>query len=301
MHLVVAGASGFLGTHLVTELRARGHRVTTLTRGEATGPDQSSWDPYVGRVDAELVADADVVVNLAGSPTLGNPHSAKWARELRESRVTTTRLLAETIAAASTPPAYLAGNGISVYGDHGDQVLDEGSDSRGDALLTQVTRVWEAAAQPAVDAGARVCILRTAPVMDKDAPPLKQLKLLFSLGGGAKLGDGRQHMAMISLRDWIGAVVHLAEHDTASGPFNLCCAIAPTNAEFTRALASALHRPAFVPAPAALIRLAAGELAPELLGSLNVVPAALEANGYPVVDRDVTEVLRTALLSRHQS
>ena len=180
------------------------------------------------------------MVNLAGSPTLGNPHSEKWARELRESRVTTTRVLAEAIATSDRKPAFLAGNGISYYGDRrdaGDPVLDESADSRGDALLTSVTRDWQAAAEPAAEAGARVCVLRTAPVMDRRSEPLKQLRLLFRAGLGGRLGDGSQHMPMISLRDWVGAAVHLAEHADASGPFNLCCPQTPTNAEFTEALA----------------------------------------------------------------
>lgn len=300
MQVVVAGASGFLGTHLVGELRQRGHQVTTLTRGAASGTDQATWDPYAGTVDEALIAAADVVVNLAGNPTLGNPHSQKWADELRRSRVTTTRVLAQAIAAAPIPPAYLAGNGISYYGDHrdvGDPVLTEDAESRGDALLTSVTREWQAATNAAQDAGSRVCVLRTAPVMDRAAPPLKQLALLFKLGGGAKLGDGRQHMAMISLRDWVGAVAHLAEHESASGPFNLCCTHTPTNAEFTQELAAQLHRPAFLPVPAPLLRLGAGSMAPELLGSLNVVPAALEDSGHTMLDQDVRAVLQTALAS----
>ncbi|MXG90597.1 TIGR01777 family oxidoreductase [Nocardioides flavescens] len=301
-HVLLAGASGFLGTHLRKALTTRGHTVTALVRRPAKGSGESTWDPYADTYDRSAVAAADVVINLAGAPTLGNPHSEKWARELRESRVTTTRVLARAVAEAGAErgrhPAFLAGNGISYYGDHrdlGDPVLDESAESRGDALLTSVTREWQDAADPAVEAGARVCILRTAPVMDKQAPPLKQLRLLFLTGLGGKLGDGRQHMAMVSLRDWVDSVVFLAEHDSASGPFNLCCAQTPTNAEFTEALAAQVHRPSFVAAPAFAIKAGAGRMAPELLGSLNVVPAALQASGYTIQDPDVTAVLRTAL------
>jgi uncharacterized protein (TIGR01777 family) len=296
--VLLAGASGFLGTHLREALTGRGHQVTSLTRGSPGGAGQASWDPYAGRLDPALVEAADVVVNLAGAPTLGNPHSEKWARELRESRVTTTRVLAEAIAASDRKPAFLAGNGVSFYGDHrdiGDPVLDEGADSRGDALLTSVTREWQAAAAPAAEAGARLCVLRTAPVMDRRSAPLKQLRLLFLTGLGGKLGDGRQRMAMISLRDWVGAAVHLAEHDDASGPFNLCCPETPTNGEFTKELARQLHRPAFATAPRFALEAGAGKMAPELLGSLNVVPAALEASGYEFHDRDVAAVLRAGL------
>ena len=295
MQIVMAGASGFLGTHLVDALVTRGHTVTRLVRRPAGDEGESSWDPYAATYDPEVIEAADAVVNLAGTPTAGNPHSQKWATQLRESRVITTRVLARAIASAERPPAFLAGNGISWYGDHGDQVLTEAADTRGHALLTEVTRDWQAAADPAVAAGSRVCVLRTAPVMDARSAPLKQLRPLFRLGLGARLGDGSQHMAMISLRDWVGAVVHLAEHDRASGPFNLCCPETPTNAEFTAALARAVHRPAVAFVPSPLLTLGAGKMAPELLGSLNVRPEALEAEGYRFRDRTVDEVLAAAL------
>lgn len=298
LHVVVAGSSGFLGTHLVTGLRERGHSVTTLVRRPA-GPKESTWDPYAddpsARVDLALIAAADVVVNLAGSPTLGNPHSKTWAEELLHSRVTTTRVLAEAIAQAATPPAYVAGSGIAYYGDHGEQVLTEAGDTRGHALLTEVCRQWEAAAGAAAQAGSRVVHLRTAPVMDRSSAPLKPLSLLFRTGLGGRLGSGRQHMPMISLRDWIGGVVHLAEHPSASGPANLCCVTTPTNAEFTRTLARALHRPAFAAVPAPILRTAAGRMAPELLGSVNVRPQTLLDAGYSFADPGVAEVVAAGL------
>ena len=140
-----------------------------------------------------------------------------------------------------------------------------------------------------------MCELRTAPVMDRTSPPLKQLRLLFQAGGGARLGSGEQFMPMISLRDWVGAVSYLIESRDVSGAFNLCCPHTPTNAEFTKALASALHRKAFLAVPAPLMRVAAGDLAPELLGSVNARPAALERAGYDFEDEDVREVLAAAL------
>ena len=295
MRIVIAGASGFLGTHLTDALRSRGHQVTRLVRRPASRPDESTWDPYAGTYDRDTLAAADVVVNLAGSPTVGNPHSGKWARELRESRVSTTRVLARAVAETDGTPTFLAGNAVAWYGDHGDEVITEESDSRGSSLLTEVTREWQAAADPAVEAGARVCVLRTAPVMDKRAAPLKQLRPLFRLGLGARLGDGKQYMPMLSLRDWLGAVIHLAEHATAEGPVNLCCPQTPTNAEFTSALAKAVHRPALAFVPSALLEAGAGAMAPELLGSMNLRPVALEKAGYEFRDRDVTAVLAAGL------
>lgn len=295
MRVVIAGASGFLGTHLSDHLRVHGHEVTALVRREPGSAHESRWDPATGQIDAGVVEAADAVVNLAGASIAGNPHSRKWAEQVMESRVSTTRLLAETIAASERPAALLAGNGIAWYGDHGPSPVTEDTPSSGNAFLTKVSHEWSAAADPARKAGARVCELRTSPVMDRTSPPLKQLRLLFQAGGGARLGSGKQFMPMISLRDWIGAASYLIESRDVSGAFNLCCPHTPTNAEFTRALASALHRKAFLAVPAGLMKVAAGDLAPELLGSINARPAALERAGYDFEDEDVHEVLAAAL------
>lgn len=293
MRFLIAGASGFLGTRLRDSLVLAGHDVTALVRREA-GPGQARWDPYAGRLDPGLVEQSDVVINLAGAPTLGNPHSKKWATDLLESRVTTTRVLAEAIAASGRRPDFLAGNGISYYGDRGDEVLTESATSSGDAFLTEVTRQWQAATEAATEAGARVCVLRTAPVLDRRNAPLKQLLLLFKAGLGGKLASGEQYFPIISTQDWVAAVTFLAEHAEASGPVNLCCPTTPTNAEFTRELASLVHRPAFFRVPGPLLKQAAGRMAPEVLGSIRAVPQVLLDTGFRFADQDVSAVLRTA-------
>jgi uncharacterized protein (TIGR01777 family) len=307
MRFLIAGASGFLGSRLRENLVAGGHHVTTLVR-RVPGPGaqeaqhqeaqhqeaqhrEAQWDPYSADLDLDLVEKADVVVNLAGSPTLGNPHSRRWADNLRTSRVTTTRVLADAVAASNRRPPLLAGNGISFYGDHGDEVVTEDSDTRGDAFLTAVTIAWQAATQAAVDAGARVCVIRTAPVMDRANPPLRQQWLLFRAGLGGRLGDGRQYQPMVSLHDWIAAVTFLAGHDDVSGPVNVCCPQTPTNTEVTTELARLAHRPAVLSVPAAVLRPAAGRMAPELLGSIRAVPAVLEEAGFRFGDRTAAEVL----------
>lgn len=295
MHVVVAGASGFLGTHLVDGLTDRGHTVTRLVRRDAAAADEARWDPAAGHVDRAVVEGADVVVNVAGSPTIGNPHSQKWARDLRESRVTTTRTLAEAIAASDRKPAFLAGNAIAIYGDHGSERVTEESDLRSGTLMGEVTQVWQDAAAPAAEAGVRLCFLRTAPVMDRSAEPLKILRRLFGLGLGGRVGNGGQYFPMISLRDWVGGVLHLTEHPEVAGPVNLCCPVTPTNAEFTRALGRALGRPTILPVPAFAVRLGAGDLSPELLGSVNLVPQALVDAGYEFRDHDVDDVLAAGL------
>lgn len=295
MHVVVGGASGFLGRHLVEALREHGHTTTSLVRRTPTADTESQWDPAAGKIDAQVIEDADLVVNVAGSPTIGNPHSKRWARNLRESRVTTTRTLAEAIAGSTRRPAFLAGNAIAIYGDHGDARVTEAGDSRGHTLMGDVTRVWEAAAQPAITAGARVCVLRTSPVMDRDSEPLRILRRLYWLGLGGKVGSGRQYFPMVSLRDWLAAVLYLAEHESLSGPVNICCPETPTYADFSRALAQAVGRPAFVPVPSPAIRIGAGPLAPELLGSVNLVPQVLLDAGFEFRDRDALAVIAAGL------
>lgn len=295
MRAVIAGASGFLGTHLTHHLRTQGHEVIHLVRRTTQSSLESRWDPYTGELDQAVIDRADVVVNLAGVNIAGNPHSKSRAEAVLTSRVTTTKALADAIAAAPRPPAFLAGNGISYYGDHGADELTEATDSRGDAMLTQVTREWQSATSPAEQAGARVCILRTAPVMDRRSSPLRELRHLFKLGLGARLGSGEQYFPMISLRDWVASVAFLAGSGDVSGAFNLCAPRTPTNAEFTRALAEAVHRPAFLVAPSPILRVAAGRMAPELLGSVNARPAALERAGYDFEDEDVTAVLAAGL------
>ncbi|MCW2755778.1 MAG: hypothetical protein JWQ32_3189 [Marmoricola sp.] len=293
MRFLIAGASGFLGSGLRDHLARAGHDVTALVRRPA-GPGQATWDPYAGQLDPDLVEKADVVINLAGSPTLGNPHSKAWAESLRTSRVTTTRVLAEAIASSQRRPAFLAGNGISWYGDRGSVPLPETADSAGDAFLTGVTRDWQAATESASAAGARVCVLRTAPVLDRHHAPLKQQLLQFKAGLGGTMASGRQYFPIISSPDWIAAVTFLAEHDGASGPVNLCCPVTPTNAEYTRELAALVHRPAFFRVPASVLRPVAGRMAPEVLGSIRAVPEVLLEAGFRFADQQVSDVLRTA-------
>lgn len=294
MHFLIAGSSGFLGTRLVERLGILGHDVTRLVR-RPPGAGEVRWDPYVARLGPDVVDAVDVVVNLAGSPTAGNPHSSKWAEELMNSRVTTTRVLAEAIAESATKPVFLAGNGVGIYGDHGSERINEKTPPQGDSLLGRVSKAWQAATGPAREAGARVCLLRTSPVYDRRSQPLAALRLQFKAGLGGRLGDGTQYVPLISARDWVDAVVHVAERDDVSGPFNLCCERVPTNAELTRELARQLHRPAVMHVPAAVLRKAAGEMAPELLNSVNVYPQALLDSGFTFRDPDVAAVLREGL------
>lgn len=295
MRVLIAGASGFLGGALCAELAAAGHDVHRLVRREPAGEDEHRWDPDAGEVSSELVAGVDAVVNLAGSPIASWPWTRARRQEILQSRVRTTGTLARTIAEAPAPPAFVVASGIAIYGgDRGAEELDESS-SGGAGFLADVVRAWEAAADPARAAGGRVVHLRTGVVAHRGGGALKLMLPVFRLGLGGRLGSGRQYFSLISLRDWVAAVRFLLEDPTAEGPFNLVGPAPPTNAEFTRALAARLHRPAVMWAPERPLRLVLGGLANEVLGSLRIRPTRLVQAGFAHRDTDVDSVLAAAL------
>lgn len=291
MRIVMAGSSGYLGSALTTRLRAQGHEVVRLVRRPPEAADERQWDPSVGRLGPEVVDGADVVVNLCGSPLLGIPYNPGYYRKLRDSRIRPTRLLAEAIAASDRPAALVNAGGSSAYGDHGAVEVTEQSELRGEEPLANLVRDWEAATEPARRAGARVCVMRTAPVMSPGSEAMKVLVPMFRFGLGARLSSGRQYFPLLSQHDRVEAALFLITSGTAEGPFNICCPTTPTNAEFTDALAAALGRRARVRVPAPLLRVGAGPMAGELLRSMNLRPAALLAAGFEFEHLDVESVL----------
>jgi uncharacterized protein (TIGR01777 family) len=292
---VIAGSSGFLGTALRARLADAGHEVVRLVRRPAASASESTWDPYAGQVDAGLVADVDVVVNLAGVNLARWPWTASYRRQILQSRVRTTGTLGTAIADAETPPVFVVASGASRYGnDRGDETLTEDS-SDGGGFLAEVVRDWEAAADPARDAGARVCYLRSGVVIDRSGSALRLMWLPFWLGLGARIGSGAQYFPVISLDDWTRAAIFLTEQPEASGPYNMVGPEPATNAEFTRALAEALNRPAFLRAPAVVLRTVLGEVAEELVGSRRVLPQRLTEAGFRHEHRDVGAIVSAGL------
>jgi uncharacterized protein len=295
---LLAGASGFLGTALRVRLATEGHEVVRLVRREPATSSEVRWDPDRGELDPAALQGVDVVVNLAGAPVFTRPWTASRRELLLGSRVATTSTLARALAgrAADAPsPVLLQASGIAWYGGvSGAQPATEDSPPADD-FLAQVTVQWEAAARPAVEAGVRTVFLRTSPVLDRSGGAFVPMKLAWSAGLGSTLGSGRQRMPMISLRDYLGVVSWAASTETASGPYNLTIPQPATNAEFTDALAAALHRPRVLKAPAVLLRRALGELSGQLLGDTYVVPARLTGDGYGFAAPDVGSTIASAL------
>jgi uncharacterized protein len=280
MRIVLAGASGFLGTAWRDHLAREGHEVVRLVRGEALSACESRWDPYAGHVDRSVVEAADVVANLAGAPLAHWPWTASYKRTFTASRVATTRTLAEAVAASDRRPMLLAQSGIAGYGDHGDRVLTEASATDADTFMGEVTRLWEDATRAASTAGARVAVMRTGVLLDRRGGALKLLRPVFLAGLGGPVGRGSQYLSTISRHDWVRAATWIATREASAGVYNVSGPGATTNADFGRELGRLLHRPSVVPVPAAAVRLAAGPVASELLGSARVEPARLLEEGF---------------------
>lgn len=297
MRILMAGASGFLGTRLVDRLRASGHDVTRLVRRPASEPDEISWEPAQGRLDPAAVAAADTVINLAGAGVGDHRWTPRYKSLLRSSRVDSSGTIARAIrqlAEADRPGTLLQASAVGWYGDTGDREVTE-DEPAGRTFLADLCRVWEAAARPAEDAGTRVVVMRTGLVLDPGAGLLKPLLPLFKLGAGARIDAGRQWMPWIALSDWMDAAEFLLTHDEVAGPVNLVGPRPVTNAEFTKAFGRALHRPALLVVPSVVVRAALGEFGGEVRNSQRVLPAALERAGFRFAHADIESALRNAL------
>ena len=295
MRFVLAGGSGFLGTAWRDHLAREGHEVVRLVRGEALSASESRWDPYTGMVDRELIESADVVGTLSGAPLAHWPWTSSYKRTFTESRVATTRTLAEAVAASDRKPAFVAQNGIAGYGDRGDAPLTEESAFDADSFKGRVTRAWQEATMAAVESGARTVVMRSGVVLDRHGGAMKPLLPLFKAGLGGPVGDGSQYFSTISMPDWLRAATHLAVDDDASGVYNVSAPNATTNADFGKELGRMLHRPAVLKAPAWAIRRVVGDMSSELLNSTRVEPARLLEEGFVFEHPTLNERLAAAL------
>ncbi|HXT43901.1 MAG TPA: TIGR01777 family oxidoreductase [Pseudonocardiaceae bacterium] len=295
MRVVIAGSSGLIGTTLVALLRQAGHDVLRLVRRPARAPDERRWDPPAATMDADTFDGVDAVVNLCGSAMGNRRWSGEVKQAIRDSRIIPTEVLAAAVAEYRVPMLVNA-SGVNYYGDTGHREVDETAPS-GSGFLAEVCRDWEAATVPAEQAGARVVRLRTGPVISPSGGLMGQLKPLFALGLGGRLGSGQQYMPWISLDDEVGAIRFALEHDEVCGPVNLTGPNPVTNAEFTQAVGEVMHRPTLLVVPGFALRLVrGGELVDEMvLAGPRAVPVVLRKHGYPFQHRTVTAALAAAL------
>lgn len=294
---LLSGGSGFLGTALRVRLATEGHQVLRLVRREPATATEVRWSPGHAELDPAVLDGVDVVVNLSGAGVFERPWTSERRELLLRSRLETTGTLARALAARAGDGdrVLLQASGIAWYGTaRREQPATEDTEPAPD-FLAQLSVQWEQAARPAAEAGVRTVYLRTSPVLDRSGGAFVPMRLAWSAGLGTTLGSGRQWMPMISLDDYLGVVSWAARAPHAQGPYNLTIPQPTTNAEFTDALARALHRPRLLKAPAFVLRRALGELAEQLVGEVHVLPRRLTADGYVFADPDVTRTIAAAL------
>ncbi len=290
--IAITGATGLIGQALTASLTADGHTVQRITRRrQAASDDDVLWDPGSRSIEAAKLEGVDAVVHLAGEP-IGD---ARWTQEtkrrIHDSREVGTRLIAETLAGLDRPPSVLvSSSGVNYYGDRGDEILTEDS-KPGDDFLASVCVAWEAATQPASDAGIRTVQARTGVVIAKQGPLIDKVELPFKLGVGGRIGSGHQYVSWISLDDQVRALHFLLDGDL-SGPVNLVGPEPVTNRELTKALGSVLRRPTVLPIPTLAIKALYGEMGEVLaVTSLRVVPKRLLDAGFTFEHTTLTSAL----------
>ena len=292
--ILISGASGLIGSSLVPFLESHGCQVIRLVRHTPRTDQDRQWDPMQA-VPPALVSGFDGVIHLSGESVAGRWTSAK-KRRIRDSRVVSTQNLSQALASAEKKPSvFLCASAIGYYGNCGEEILTEELPS-GTGFLAEVSREWEAATKPASDAGIRTVNLRIGIVLSRNGGALKPMLLPFRFGLGGRIGSGRQWWSWIHIDDLISAVWNILQTQSA-GPVNMTAPNPATNAEFTRILAHALHRPARLPVPAFAARLAFGEFADEgLLSSARVEPKKLLASGFtfqfPTLSEALADLLR---------
>jgi uncharacterized protein (TIGR01777 family) len=295
MRIVVSGASGLIGSALVPALGEAGHEVVRLVRRAPAAADEIEWNPAGGTIDASALAGIEAAVNLNGA-NVGRRWTAERRKEILASRVESTRLLAATLASLDPRPSVLVcAGGVGIYGyDRGDEILTERS-GLGTGFLAEVGSAWEAAAEPAREAGIRVVNLRQGLVLAGSGGVLERLRPFFRLGLGGRVGDGRQWWPWIAMEDLVAGYRFVLDRDLA-GPVNLTSPNPVTNAQFTKALGKALRRPTIFQVPAFGGKLVFGEMAQEaLLGGQRALPVRLVDAGFTFALADLGEALRHVL------
>ncbi|HEU0051805.1 MAG TPA: TIGR01777 family oxidoreductase, partial [Longimicrobium sp.] len=299
LRVAVSGASGLIGHALVPRLRADGHTVLRLVRRAPRAPDEVGWDPERGTLDAAALDGVDGVVHLAGENVAEGRWTEARKRRIRASRVESTRLLATAIAGLPRKPSVLvSASAIGIYGDRGDERLDEMS-APGSDFLAGVVREWEAAAAPAAEAGIRVACLRFGVVLAANGGALAKMLPLFRLGAGGPMGSGGQWVSWISLDDVVELIVRALHDPALTGAVN-AVAGAVTNQQLADTLGRVLHRPALIPVPAFALRLAlGGEMANgTVLASQRVEPRRLTQLGFAFHHPELEGALRAILGNR---
>jgi len=295
MDVAITGSSGLIGTALRAALTEAGHRPIRIVRRDPA-PGEIQWDVDAGSIDAASLEGVDAVVHLAGAGIGDKRWNDDYKKVILDSRTKGTALIAETIAGLDNKPSiFLSGSAIGYYGPRGDATITEETPV-GDTFLADVCEKWEAAAQPAIDAGVPTAFLRTGIVQTPKGGALQKQLPLFKIGLGGKFGNGKQYQSWISLDDEVNAIIHLLTAGV-TGPVNLTAPEPVTNATFAKTLGKVLKRPSFFPVPAFGPRLLLGkDMANALLfESQKIIPTVLQASGFTFAHPNLESGLRAVL------
>lgn len=273
--IAVTGASGLIGSALCAQLKSDGHQVIKVVRRAARVADEVSWNPLKGEIDLAGLEGADAVFHLAGAGVGDKRWSAAYRSEILNSRLLGTTTIANACEQIQ-PEVFISASAIGYYGETGDRSVTE-TDRGGDDFLSIVCREWELVANQAPSV--RTVKLRTGLVLDPTGGALGRMLPIFKFGLGGKLGSGKQWWSWITLHDQIRAMIFLM-NSKIEGPVNITSPNPVTNQQFTAALARALKRPAFFPAPAFALRAVLGGFSTEILGSKKVMPKVLLDNNF---------------------
>ena len=297
MKILVTGSHGLVGSALVPVLANSGHTVIRMIRPPMRpGEKEVLWDPQAGFVEKDKLEGLDGVVHLAGENISTGRWTAKKKALIRDSRVKGTKLLTEALAGLKHQPKILASaSAIGFYGNRGDEILNE-KNPPSSGFLAETCVEWEAAAEPARQAGINVVHLRSGIILSPKGGALAKMLPPFKLGVGGKIGSGNQHMSWISITDVVGAILHVLKSDELRGPINIVSQQPVTNLEFTKVLGKVLSRPTIFPLPAFAARLMLGEMADELLlSSTRVESSRLKASGFTFMHNDLEGALQSLL------
>ncbi len=300
MRILLTGGTGLIGRALCQEWVTRGHDVLVWSRRPQEVAALCSGALGVAQLEAIQAADTiNAVVNLAGAPIADRRWTAARREVLLQSRVGLTRTLVTWLATLSRPPRVLiSGSAVGWYGDGQDTLLDEDSSPQKPDFSSALCFSWEQEALRAQSLGIRVVLLRTAAVLSAEGGMLARLRLPFSLGLGGRLGTGKQWIPWIHITDQVALIDFLLQHNDCTGPVNACAPQLLRNAEFTMALAKALHRPAFIPMPALVLELALGEMSNLLLLGQRVQPRRALELGYRYKFSEINTALQDLLEER---
>jgi uncharacterized protein (TIGR01777 family) len=299
MRIAITGSSGLIGAALVERLTAEGHFPLRLVRRKAELPGEVFWQPGPGprggQVEEKGLEGIDAAVHLAGEPVFDGRWTEAKKQLIVSSRVEGTRLLAQTLASLERRPRVLiAASGIHFYGDRGDQELTEDA-SLGSGFLAEVCRDWEAAAEPARQAGIRVVHLRIGMVLSMRGGALKSMLPVFRLGLGCVIGRGTQWWSWVRLTDVLGSIMHAVAREDVRGPMNVVAPVPVRAAEFSATLARVCDRPLLARVPMWALRAVLGERAETLGLSTRGLPERLRRSGYRFTHPGLEGALRAEL------